>query len=144
MSRFSKKMSWAGGVMLCKQFRCLSSKHPRHRFPNDRSSDLHKLAGTEERLPRIMLSAEPFSTAEWKSPGFDLNLKVATNAAGETNAAGDKRGLIVHTAGKPLGWSGHGNDFSGPHLGWQETGECSAVLKNSPGFSIRFPANSSL
>ena len=128
----------AGGGKVRRLFHSLLRKQPARVFPNHQGRDFHKLDDAENLLPRIRFFDEPFWTEKSESTLFDLNLEFVTDSAE------DACGLIEQTAGKLLGWSSYGSDFSGAHLGWQETGECSAVFKKSPGFSIRFPATSSL
>ena len=69
--------------MLRQTFDSLFRKRTKRRASKDRSWYLKKLDGIEELLPRILLSAEPFYTAELESTGFDLQLKVISDTTGD-------------------------------------------------------------
>ena len=86
--------------MLRRQFNSLFRKRPRRRTSTDRSRYLNKLGGIEELLPRIMLSAEPFYTAELESTGFDLKLTVVPDSAG------DKLALVEAATGEMVASAG--------------------------------------
>ena len=123
--------------MLCRQFHSLLRKQSGCRFSHDRNRYLCKLNGTENLLPRIMFSAEPFSTDKSESTGFDLTLEVVTDVTK------DKGALLENATSETLRRSGHGDDFSGGHIDRQWTGHCSMVFRHSLDFSIGFTANSS-